>query len=102
MRKCDVHQYITKANWRILPARSLACLYKNATKTLREIENAFNELTAGRDPALIAVWEKESILPWKNKKGEWESVYRLKAEWDEGTSNNICLLKFSLKELNLY
>jgi Kyakuja-Dileera-Zisupton transposase len=102
MRKCDVHQYITKANWRILPARSLARLYKNATKTLREIENAFDELTAGRDPALIAVWEKESILPWKNKKGEWESVYRLKAEWDEGTSNNICLLKFSLKELNLY
>jgi hypothetical protein len=75
---------------------------RNATKTLREIENAFDELTARCNPTLIAILEKESVLPWKNKKGEWESVYRLKAEWDEGMSNNICLLKFSLKELNLY
>ena len=64
-------------------ARSLARLYINATTTLKEIEGAFNELTAGRDPALIAVWEKESVLPRKNLKGEWESVYRLKADWDE-------------------
>lgn len=65
------------------------------------IEGTFDELTAGRDPALIAVWEKESVLLWKDEKGQWESVYRLKAEWDEGTSNNICLLKFSLRGLNL-
>ena len=44
----------------------------------------FDELTAGRDSKLIAAWEKESVLPWKNAKGEWESVYRLKAEWDNG------------------
>ena len=43
----------------------------------------FDELTAGRDSKLIATWEKESVLPWKNAKGEWESVYRLKAEWGE-------------------
>lgn len=45
---------------------------------------SFDELTAGRDPRLIKEWEKESVDPVKNKKGEWESVYRLKAEWDEG------------------
>ena len=65
-------------------ARSLSCLYKNATGTLMEIENPFDELTAGHDPELVATWEKESVLPRKNKKGKWESVYHLKAEWDKG------------------
>jgi hypothetical protein len=41
-------------------------------------------LTAGRDPELVATWEKESVLPRKNADGEWESVYRLKAEWNKG------------------
>jgi hypothetical protein len=65
-------------------ARSLSRLYKDATGTLLEIENTFDELTAGRDPELVATWEKESVLPRKNRNGEWESVYRLKAEWDKG------------------
>ena len=65
-------------------ARSLSRLYKNATGTLLEIDNAFDELTAGRDPELVAAWEKESVLPRKNADGEWESVYRLKAEWNKG------------------
>ncbi len=54
------------------------------TGTLLEIENTFDELTAGRDPELVAAWEKESVLPRKNADGEWESVYRLKAEWNKG------------------
>jgi len=58
-----------------------------ATKTLKEIENTFEELTAGRDSKLIAAWEKESVLPRKNAEGEWESVYRLKAEWDKGEAH---------------
>jgi hypothetical protein len=58
-----------------------------ATKTLKEIENAFEELTAGRDSKLITAWEKESVLPRKNAEGEWESVYRLKAEWDKGEAH---------------
>jgi len=52
MCKCDKHRHIPKANWCILPACSLAHLYKNTTRTLREIKNAFDELTAGREPAL--------------------------------------------------
>ena len=63
---------------------SLSRQYKNATGTLQEIDNAFDELTTGRDTRLIAEWEQQSVLPWKNDKGQWESVYRLKAEWDEG------------------
>jgi hypothetical protein len=59
-------------------------LYKNATRTLLEIKNTFDELTASCDPELVATWEKESVLPRKNRNGEWESVYCLKAEWDKG------------------
>jgi hypothetical protein len=62
----------------------LSSLYNYATETSKEIENAFDELTAGCDSKLIATWEKESVLPWKNTKGEWESVYRLKAKWGNG------------------
>jgi len=63
----------------------LTRLYINATKALTEIEAVFDQLTAGRDPVLVAAWERENVLPWQNGKGEWESVYRLKAKWDQGT-----------------
>jgi hypothetical protein len=59
-------------------------LYKNATGTLLEIENTFDELIVSHDPELVATWEKESVLPQKNADGEWESVYHLKAKWDKG------------------
>ena len=71
-------------NLNFIAACSLSCLYKHTTVTLKEIENAFDELTAGHDLNLIAAWEKESVLPQKNARGEWESVYHLKAEWDKG------------------
>jgi hypothetical protein len=72
-------------------ARSLSRLHVNATNTLTEVEAAFEQVTAGRDPALVASWEKESVMPQKNGKGEWESVYRLKAHWDKG---NVQFCKF--------
>jgi hypothetical protein len=65
-------------------AESLSRLYKRATETLHDVKRAFDELTDGRDPALVAQWEKESVEAKKNKKGHWESVYRLPGKWEEG------------------
>jgi hypothetical protein len=65
-------------------AKSLSRLYKRATKTLRDVKCAFDELTDGWDPALVAQWEKESVEAKKNKKGHWESVYQLLGKWEEG------------------
>jgi hypothetical protein len=65
-------------------ARSLSRLYIASTTILKDTEASFNELTASRDPAFVTIWEKESTLPKQTQKGEWESVYRLKAHWDQG------------------
>src|ERR1700759_673592 len=67
-----------------ITAQTLSRLYLKSMETLRDVKHAFNELTAGRDPELVAQWETESVKPYQNRKGQWESVYRLKAEWDEG------------------
>lgn len=40
----------------------------------------------GRDPALVAEWEKENIEPKENKKGQWESIYQLQVKWDKGAT----------------
>jgi hypothetical protein len=65
-------------------ARSLSRLYIASTTILKDTEASFNELTASCDPALVIAWEKESTSPKQNQKGEWESVYPLKAHWDQG------------------
>ena len=64
-------------------ATTLSTCYIKARRELNNITSSFAALDAGirrtYKKATVAKWENMSTKPFRNDKGEWDSVYRSKS-----------------------